>query len=135
MKYLPLLLLLAGCPDASAPATTQPIAAHATQAIKDWKAHGLYWPRIENCSPYIVELVPVPQDDLQALCGLDAQLYACLDGNTIYIDEDIMNTVRADYVIEHELRHELGGCAYGDVDGNHTRDAYWFPYRGQDIRQ
>lgn len=135
MKYLTLLfpLLTAGtCADQAAP--TQPIYDHAVAAIKDWKAHGLTVPGGSGCSPFRVYLFPVPQADLQAICGVDAQLYGCLDGNDIYVAQEIMNTVRSNYVVSHELRHWLGGCAYGQVDGNHSIDAYWYPENGVDIR-
>lgn len=129
------LLTAATCAEDYAP--TQPILDHAQAAIKDWKAHGNSWG--VNCSPFKVYLNPVPQSQLPSKCGVDAQLWACLDGNDIYIAQEIWDTVRTDYVVEHELRHWMGGCAYGRVDGNHAITSYWYQYCGragcQDIRE
>lgn len=133
MKKLILLfpfLMAATCADDKAP--QQPILDHAQQAVKDWKAQGHPWGY--NCSPFFVYLHAVPQRDLPRVCGVEDNLYACLVGFDIYMASEIWNTVRADYVVEHELRHWLGGCAYGRVDGNHEIDSYWYPYRGQNIR-
>jgi hypothetical protein len=134
MKYVvPLfavLLLGADCGDEPAPTTR--IDIHAVQSIKDWKAAGLPWH--QRCSPYLVYLHPVPQDDLNYYCGVSERLWACLDGFDIYIAEEIMDTVRTDYVVEHELRHLWSGCEFGTVDGAHADDRIWFPYRGVNIR-
>lgn len=131
--YIP--LCGATCGDDYAPVTR--IDIHANQAITDWKAHGLPW--VQRCSPYQVYLHWVPQNTLPGHCGVDAQLYACLDGFDIYAASEINNTVRADYVVEHELRHWLAGCQFGTVDGNHADPRFWYPYCGsagcQDIRQ
>lgn len=125
------LCLTAGtCADSSAP--TQPITEHALQAIKDWKAVGNPWH--QRCSAYQVYLHWVPQDDLPYLCGADAQLYACLDGLDIYAAQEVRDTTRADYVVEHELRHWLSGCEFATVNGAHDDPRVWYSYRGQDIR-
>lgn len=125
------LLVAATCEDEYQPTTR--IDIHAIQAIKDWKAAGNPWH--QRCSAYQVYLHPVDGDDLPSLCGVDAQLYACLDGFDIYIDESIMDTVRSDYVVEHELRHWLSGCEYGTVNGAHDDPRVWYLYKGVDIRE
>lgn len=131
MKYALLVMLAATCGDDPAP--VQRIDLHAQAAITDWRAHGNTWQ--QHCSPYHVYLTPVPQSSLPSHCGVDAQLYACLDGFTIYIAQEVMGAARADYAVEHELRHWLGGCEYGRIDGNHEIASYWYSYRGRDIRE
>lgn len=124
------VLMAATCEEAPAPTTR--IDIHAQQAIADWKAAGHPWSK--RCSPYLVYLHPVPQDDLPAVCGVTENLWACLQGFDIYIAEEIMDTTRTDYVVEHELRHWLSGCEYGQIDGNHSNLSIWYPYRGVNIK-
>ncbi len=138
-KYLfvlPMFLTISAATCGDDPEPTTRIDIHATKAIADWKAHGNAWH--QHCSPSLVYLHPTAASTLPSHCGVDAQLYACLDGFDIWIDQDIMNTVRSNYVVEHELRHWLGGCEYGLVDGNHADSRYWYDYCGsagcQDIR-
>jgi hypothetical protein len=81
----------------------------------------------------------VGQLQLPGICGGGEALYACLDGFDIYIAQEIMGTVRANYVVQHELRHWLGGCEFGTVDGAHADPRFWYPFCGsagcQDIRE
>ena len=128
------VLLLAGCPDDPAP--VQPIAQHTYQSIQEWKAQGLKWDSATNtrCPASRTSVYTTPQDDLPSKCAVDAQLYGCLQGNTIWVAEEIWGTERTDYVIEHELRHWMAGCSYGTVDGAHADPRFWYPYRGVDVR-
>jgi hypothetical protein len=77
----------------------------------------------------------LPQDKLQAVCGNTNELYGCLDGNTVYVDQQWDNSFYGNATIEHELRHWFGGCSVYGVDGNHEKLLIWFPYRGRDIRE
>ena len=134
-----LLLSLTAGTCAEDPAPTTPILYHGNAAIRDWVAHGNKWNYV-RCTEYQLGMYVVPQSALPAYCGVDANLWACLQGNTVYLAREIDGTVRADYVVEHELRHWLGGCAYGSVDGGHTDTRYWYQYCGgaagcQDIRE
>lgn len=126
-----IVLMGASCEDDYAP--TQPIHEHAIQAIADWKAAGNPW--YQRCSPYQVYLHWVPQDDLPTYCGTGDEYWACLDGFDIYAASEAYDTVRADYIVEHELRHWLAGCQFGTVDGAHADPRVWYPYRGVNIRE
>lgn len=129
-------LVLAGCPDEPAP--VQPIAEHTWEAIQNWKAQGLRWDSATStrCPASRTSVYVTPQDDLPNKCPSGAEnLMACLNGNTIWVAEEYWGIVRTDYIIEHELRHWMAGCAYATVDGAHAVDAYWYFYRGVDIRE
>lgn len=131
MVLLCALFLVGGtCGDDYEPTTR--IDIHAIQAIKDWKAAGNPWS--QRCSPYQVYLHPTPQDDLPNVCGGDSELWACLDGFDIFMAEEIWDTVRSNYVVEHELRHWLAGCEFGTVNGAHDDPRVWYLYKGRDIR-
>lgn len=135
VPFLALLLLGADCGDEPAP--VQPIAQHTYEAIQAWKAQGLKWDgaTATRCPASRTSVYVTPQDDLWTKCPSGAEnLIACLDGNWIWVAEEYWGIVRTDYIIEHELRHWMGGCAYGTVDGAHTTTGYWYPYRGVDIR-
>ena len=131
-KYLSLICLFlttsaATC--AEDPAPTTPILYHANKSIKDWRTRGLAF-NYGQCTEYQLALIVVPQSSLPGYCGVDAQLYACLQGNTVYMAKEIDGTVRADYVVEHELRHWMAGCGYGTVDGAHADNRFWYDYCG-----
>ena len=129
LAVLALFLTLTAATCAEDPAPTTPILYHGNKSITEWRTRGLAF-NYRQCSEYQLSLVLVHRDTLPGHCGVDAQLYACLQGNTVYMDRSIDGTVRADYVIEHELRHWMAGCGYGTVDGNHSDPRYWYDYCG-----
>ena len=136
-KFAPLLAvaLLAGCPDDPAP--VQRLDQHAYETIQAWKANGNLWGAgaQTRCPPTRVSVYTTPQADLPNKCNDPVQLWGCLAGNTIWVAEETWGVQRTDYIIEHELRHWLGGCSYGSIDGAHADNRYWFSYRGISIRE
>ncbi len=129
LAALALVLCLTAGTCAEDPAPTTPILYHANRSITEWRTRGLAF-NYGRCTEYMLSLVVVPQSTLPSCCGVDAQLYACLQGNTVYMAREIDGTVRADYVVEHELRHWMAGCGYGTVDGGHSNPAYWYDWCG-----
>jgi hypothetical protein len=111
----------------------------AVQQRDDWYAHGD--PLISlGCQRQLILLYVSYESQAMmqshpACAAGDAQLYGCLDGNTIVVASSIQGTRRVRYVMAHEMRHWLAGCSMGTPDGNHAIDAVWFPYEGVDIRQ
>lgn len=131
-----LTLLGADCGDEPAP--VQPIAQHTYEAIQAWKAQGLKWDAATNtrCPASRTSVYTTPQDDLPNKCPSGAEnLIACLDGNWIWVASEYWGIQRTDYIIEHELRHWMAGCAYATVDGAHADMRFWYTYRGVDIRE
>ena len=148
MKHLLLAIVcalpLCGSSCGEQPATPQNTCDHLKQSHDEWRAQGLpEWGL--GCRRYAglpgtdfackMHVVYLPQTQLQNACGVSTELYGCLLGNDVYALDSVNNTVRADYVIEHEFRHWMGGCTTLGTDGNHIIPSIWYPYRGWDLRE
>ena len=126
---LALALLAAGCAaDVGEPGTRPLSVGRSEQALEDWIAHG----NVEgNCREHLdeIQLEEMPtEESAQSRCRAPVSVLGCTDGNVIVYDGG-QSATQLETTIEHELRHWLGGCAYGLVDGNHEHTTFWYPDR------
>jgi len=105
------ILALGGC--------ALPVEMRASDTLDAWVASGLPMGEACDLGAVTVEFVP----DATAACeGVHTLVWACFypDDLRIIIDDDA-----GPDSLDHELRHYLSLCTYGDSDHDHARKEIW----------
>jgi hypothetical protein len=141
MVWAVALVLSAGCEARSLGEPMDP--ARVQVALRAWEAAGN--PVNPECNKeragYLTLLV-TSNAELNDLCPGQPSLMGChirssAPGDTTHdsiIIDEALSPSDFDDTIEHELRHWLAGCAWGDTDEGHSNPRVWYPYHGHDVR-
>ncbi len=124
MRYYIVLvvLLIKGC-IADAAGTSFP-PERALWSLQEWKRQGN---PLGYCPFEYDELRLIITDRLQRVCNWPtADIIACYWGKEIAVDAELVGTEIFEPTIEHELRHWMSECAFGDGDGNHNDPRVWY---------
>ena len=94
-------------------------------AVLRWIGQG--FPFTATCASEETEVRFIWTDNAPRDCGSSKpDVVGCSLGTRVWLDISLLSDAQEyNRVVEHELRHWLSGCGYGNRDSNHSRPYVW----------